>query len=116
MNYIKALLAIGVSAIGAVVVALGTGATDVSDISAKNWLIAGVAVLGSGGLVWFTENGPAAPVIKAVTAFLTVGFGSLIIGLDDDILTQAEWLTALGAAVVATGVVYQVQNKLQKPA
>lgn len=107
----KAVLTVLVSASGAVVVALGTGNTDVGDISAQGWLIALSTVLGSGGLVWFAENGPAAPAIKSVLSFLTAGVGSLVLALDDYIITQAEWLTAFSAAVVATGLVYQVANK-----
>ena len=109
-QYLKAFAAIIVSALGALVVALGTGATDFGDISTKQWLIALLAVLGSGGLVWLTENGPAAKAIKAIIAFLSAGVGSLIIGLDDDVLTNAEKLTALSAAIVATGFVYQLKG------
>ena len=109
-NYIKALLAVVVSAGGALIVALGTGNTDFSDIDTQSWLIAALAVLGSGGLVWFTENGPAAPAIKATLAFLTAGVSSLVISLDDNLITRAEYLTAFVAAVVATGFVYQVPN------
>jgi hypothetical protein len=109
-NYAKAIVAIVVSALGALVVALGTGATDFSDIDTSSWLIAALAVLGSGGMVWLTENGPAAPAIKAVMAFLSAGIGSLVIALNDDVLTRAEQLSALAAAVVATGFVYQAKN------
>lgn len=114
--YAKAILAIIVSALGAIVVALGTGKTDFGDISTKSWLIALLAVVGSGGMVWLTENGPAAPAIKAVMAFLTAGIGSLVLALDDDVLTRAEQLTALAAAVVATGFVYQLSNSDKPPA
>jgi hypothetical protein len=109
--YIKALLAVVVSILGAAAVALGTGATDFGDIDTKSWLVAALAVLGSGGLVWLTENGPAAPAIKAVMAFLSAGISSLVIALDDDVLTRAEQLTAFAAAIVATGFVYQATNK-----
>src|SRR5688572_27027210 len=102
--YLKAGLAVLVSAMGAVVVALGTGATDFEDISTKSWLIAALAVIGSGGMVWLTENGPAAPAIKAVMAFLSAGIGSVVLALDDDVLTRAEQLTALSAAIIATGL------------
>lgn len=109
-GYAKALAAVVVAALGAVVVALGTGATDIGDISTKSWLVAALAVLGSGGMVWLTENGPAAPYIKAVMAFLSAGIGSLVLALDDDVLTRAEQLTAVAAAIVATGIVYQVSD------
>lgn len=110
MLYLKALAAVVVSALGALVVALGTGATDFGDISTQQWLIAAGAVLGSGGLVWLTENGPYAPAIKAVMAFLSAGVASLVLALEDDVLTRAEQLTALSAAIVATGFVYQLSN------
>lgn len=113
--YPKALLAIIVSALGAVIVALGTGATDIGDIDTKSWLIAALAVLSSGGLVYFTENGPAAPAIKAVVAFLSAGIGSLVIALDDNVISRAEQLTALSAAIVATGFVYQLAGPKDKP-
>ena len=109
--YLKAFAAVVVSALGALVVALGTGATDFDDLSTQQWLIAAGAVLGSGGLVWLSENGPAAPAIKAVMAFLSAGVASLVLALEDDSLTRAEQLTAFAAAVVATGIVSQVTNK-----
>lgn len=108
--YLKAIAAIVVSALGALVVALGTGATDFGDISTQQWLIAAGAVLGSGGMVYLTENGPAAPAIRAVMAFLSAGIASLVLGLEDDVLTRAEQLTALAAAIVATGFVYQIDD------
>lgn len=114
-QYLKAFAAIVVAAIGAVVVALGTGATDLEDISTKSWLIAALTVLGSGGMVWLTQNGPAAPAIKAVMAFFSAGIGSLVIALDDDVLTRAEQLTAFAAAIVATGFVYQLPNEGDPP-
>lgn len=109
--YVKALTAVVVSALGALVVALGTGATDFENISTQQWLIALGAVLGSGGLVWLTENGPAAPAIKAIMAFLSAGVSALVLALEDDHLSRAEQLTALSAAIVATGFVYQLTNK-----
>lgn len=109
--YAKAIAAVVVAAMGAVVVALGTGNTDFGDISGKSWLVALLAVLGSGGMVRLTENAPAARAIKAVMAFLSAGVGSLVLALDDDVLSRAEQLTAFSAAIVATGFVYQITNK-----
>ena len=112
MSIIKAILAIVVSALGAVVVALGTVSSgDAGDVSTQSWLIAALVVLGSGGMVWLTENGSAAPTIKAVMAFLTAGGGALVLALDDNHISQAEWLTAASAAIVATGFVYQIKNE-----
>ena len=113
--YPKAILAIVVSAAGALAVALGAGATDFGDIDNKTWLIAAIAVLGSGGFVWLTENGPAAPAIKAVLAFLTAGIGSAVVALDDDVFTRAEQLTAFVAAVAATGLVFQFSGPKDTP-
>lgn len=109
----KAIVSLLVAAAGAIVQALGTGATDVGDLDTKSWLIAGGFVLGSAGMVWLVENvtGIAGGIIKTVVAFLSAGIASLVIALDDDFISQAEWLTAFSAAVVATGFVYQVTNK-----
>ena len=74
-------------------------------------LVAVGAVLGSGGVVWFVENGPAHAYIKTVVAFLSAGIASLVVALGDNVISQAEFLTAFGAAVVATGLVYQISNK-----
>lgn len=109
-KYAKAIAAVVVAAAGALVVALGTGDTSFSDIDTKSWLVALLTVLGSGGLVWLAQNGPAAPVIKTVLAFLTAGVGSVVLALDDNHVTTAEWLTAFIAAAVATGIVYQATN------
>lgn len=113
--YVKALAAIVWSTAGALTVALGTGATDFDDISTQNWLIAVGAVLASGGFVWFTENGPAAPAIKAILGFLTAGIASAVVALDDDVFTRAEQLTAFAAAVAATGFVYQLSGSKDPP-
>jgi drug/metabolite transporter (DMT)-like permease len=111
MTILKAVVAIVVSAAGALVVALGTGnAGTLSSLDTTHWLLAVGTVLGSGGIVWFTENGAAAPAIKAVVAFLSAGVASLVTALNDNTITQAEWLVAFVAAVTATGIVYQVRN------
>lgn len=110
MNYLKALVAIVVSAAGALVVALGPGSNSLGALSTQTWLIAIGSVLGSGGVVWFVENGPAHTYIKTVVAFLTAGVASLVTALNDGVITQSEWLVAFVAAVTATGLVYQAKN------
>lgn len=111
MPHLKAVATLVVAAAGALVVALGTTSTgDIGDISAKNWLLAVLAVLGSAGLVAVVDNSPAAPKIKAIIAGLTAGIGSLVIALDDDIISQAEMLTAFIAAASALGIVYQARD------
>jgi len=115
--YLKALAAVVVAALGALVVALGTGASDFGDISTQSWLVAAGAVLASGGLVWFTENVPgvAGGVIKAVIGGLSAGVATATIALNDDVFTRAEQLTALSAFVVGLGIVYQVSNTSKPP-
>jgi hypothetical protein len=110
MTAAKAVVAILVSAVGALVTALGPGNNSLSQLDTKTWLVAVGSVLASGGLVWFTQNGPWHPYIKTVIAFLSAGVASLVTALDDGVITQSEWLVAFSAAVVATGLVYQVSN------
>jgi Na+/melibiose symporter-like transporter len=112
----KALIAVVVSAVGALVTALGTSPQQsFSTLSTTQWLVAVGSVLGSGGVVWFVENGPAHAYIKTVVAFLSAGIASIVVALGDGIISQAEWLTAFGAAVVATGLVFQIKNTPATP-
>jgi hypothetical protein len=112
MTYAKALVAIVISAAGALAVALGTGNNgSLSNLDATHWLLALGAVLGSGGVVWFTQNGAAHQYIKAVVAFATAGVASLVTGLQDGHLTQAEILVAFVAAATAGAAVFQITNK-----
>ena len=112
--FTKALLAVLVSVVGALVTALGTSPQQsLGSLDTKTWLIAGAAVLGSGGVVWLVQNIPGVfgGIAKAAVAFLSAGVASLVVALNDNVITQAEYLTAFGAAVVATGFVYQFANK-----
>lgn len=113
MTIVKALLTALVAGIGALVSAAGNG--TLSAIDTKHWLLAALAVLGSSGLVWWCENGPWHTYIKTVVAFLSAGIGSLVLALNDNVITQAEWLTAFSVAVAATGLVFQVKNVGQAP-
>jgi hypothetical protein len=111
MTALKAVVAIVVSAAGALVVALGTGNNmGLGDLDTQHWLIAIATVLGSGGVVWLCENGPWHTYIKAVVAFLSGGIASLVVALNDGHISQAEMLVAFVAAVTATGLVYQATN------
>ena len=107
---VKTVFAILVSLAGALVTALGTGSdTGLGNLSLAQWLIAIGSVLASGGMVAFVSNihGVAGGIAKAIVAFLSSGFASLVVALSDNVISQAEWLTAFAAAVVATGFVYQ---------
>src|SRR5262245_28644432 len=110
--YAKAIVTVVVTAVVAFSTALGPGDRSLDDLSGRDWVQIVLAVLASGGLVWFVENVPgvAGGIIKAAIAALTAGFTSLLVALQDDVITQSEWLTALGAAIVASGFVYQIAN------
>jgi len=61
--------------------------------------------------VWLVENTTAAPVAKAVLAILTAGIASLVVALDDGIVSQTEFLTAASVAIIASGFVYQAPKE-----
>jgi len=52
---------------------------------------------------------------KSILAAIIAGLSSLIVGLSDDTLDTAEWLTAAVATLVALGAVYAVPNKPSEP-
>lgn len=116
MTSLKALVAIVVSTAGALVTALGTSPEQsLSSLDLTTWLVAIGSILGSGGVVYFCQNTAEAPIIKTAVAFLSAGIASLVVALNDNVITQAEWLTAFAAAVVATGLVYQASNGVRQP-
>ncbi len=108
-NYMKAALAIVIAALGAIVQALGTGGGTFSTVDGKHWVFAIIAVLGSGAVVAVVENSTH-PYIKATSAGLTAGFAAAAIALNDNHISQAEWVTIAMAAVVAYTGVYQIKN------
>lgn len=117
MTALKAFVALIVSFAGAMIVALGTGNNStIGSIDAKHWMLIALTTLGSGGMVWFTENGPDHTYIKAVVAFLTGGIAALVTALNDGVISQSEMIVAFVAAVTATGLVYQVKNKTKQVA
>jgi len=111
--YAKAIVAVIVSAVAAMATALGPGDRNIGDLGTKEWVEIILAVLASGGLVWFVQNVPglAGGVIKAIIGALTAGFTSLLVALQDEVITQSEYMVALGAAIVASGFVYQIRNE-----
>lgn len=116
-KYIKPILNTIVAVGAALVVALGTGNTDIGSIDTLSWLTALGTVIGSSALVWWTQNGPAAPAIKAILAFLGAGVPALVVALDgpDRVITQAEWITAFVAGVVALSAVFQSTDPALPP-
>lgn len=112
-KYAKALVAILVAALGALTVALGTGNNGTfGSVDTKHWLVAALAILGSGGLTAALTNiqGVAGGMAKAIVAFLSGGIGTLVIALNDGHISQAEWLTAASVAVLAGAAVYEKAN------
>jgi len=116
-QYFKAIVALAVAIIAALVTALGTGTTSVGDIDTQTWLIAAGTILGSTALVAIVQNihGVAGGIIKAVVAGLGAAIASLVPALDDRVLSQVELLTALSAFLVALAAVYQVPGPDPKP-
>jgi hypothetical protein len=109
--YTKAFVAL-LAAI-ATAVATGVGNGELDDLDLGQWIGVGLVILGGGAITWFVENVPgvAGGIIKAtiggVTAFLT----ALQVGYQNDhVISQGEWLTAVGALFVALSAVYQLRN------
>jgi hypothetical protein len=116
---LKAVAALGMATLGALITALGVGDNTLGDLDAKTWLVTIGTILGSGALVYVVENvvGVAGGVAKALQAFGTTGIASLVVALDDGHISQGEWLTAASVAIAASGIVYQLPGPIstQKP-
>jgi hypothetical protein len=108
-TYIKALIAFGVTLIGAFLVALDGDST----ITVVDWITIASAALGSGGLTWLVTKSTAA---KAIVGALTAALGSLSTAVvDGSFVTTQEWLTAALAGLVSLGAVYQIPNSEDTP-
>jgi hypothetical protein len=116
-KYVKAIAALVVSIIAALVTALGTGTTDFGDIDTQTWLIALGVVLAGPALVWWVENipGVAGGIVKAVVAGASATVAVLVPALDDFALSRVEQLTALSAFIVAFSAVYELRNTPPSP-
>ena len=109
--YIKAIVAL-VAAV-ATAVATGVGNGELDDLSGQDWVKIALVVLGGTALTWFVENVPgvAGGVIKAVLGGATAFLTALSVAYENDgVISQGEWLTAIGAALVALSAVYQLRN------
>lgn len=51
------------------------------------------------------------PYRKAVVAALIAGFTALGVALGDDVISRAEWIGAVIAALSALGITYMVPNR-----
>jgi hypothetical protein len=112
-RYAKAVIATLIAVAAALVTALGTSPQqNLSHLDTKTWLTAVGAILASGALTWWAENVPgiAGGIIKAVIASGGAFVTALITAYADNVVTQAELIGAISAALVALGAVYQVRN------
>lgn len=109
--YTKAIATLVATALTALATAVGNGSLD--DIDGEGWVKLALVVLGSGAAVWFAENVPGVfgGVIKAVLAGATALLTALTAAYENDhLISQGEWLTAFGAAIIAVTAIYQLRN------
>ncbi len=114
MTYAKAAVATLVAIAAALVTALGTSPQqNLAHLDTRTWLVAIGAILASGALTWWTTNVPgvAGGIIKAAIASGGAFVAALITAYDDNIVSQAELIGAISAALVALAAVYQVTNR-----
>lgn len=116
-GYAKALVAVLLAFIGALVTATSVGDQSLGDLSTKDWVLAAGAAIASGGMVWLVGNidGVAGGIAKAVSAAATAGIASYLLATGADsaggeAITSSEWLGIFSVAIVATGFVYQEKN------
>ena len=108
--YAKAVVALVLSVITAVVAAVGNG--DLGDLDTNGWVKVALVVLGGTAATWFAENGAGAPVIKAVLGAATAALAAWSVAYENDgVITQGEWLTVVAAGLGALTLVYQIKNK-----
>lgn len=115
-NKLKAVAALAMATLGALITAVGVGDNSLGDLDGKTWLVAAGTIIGSGALVYVVENvlGVAGGVAKAMQALGTSGIASLVVALDDGHISQGEWLTAASIAIAASGIVYQLPGPITK--
>jgi len=109
--YIKAIATLVATGLTALATAVGNGKLD--DIDGQGWVKLALVVLGSTAAVWFAENVPGVlgGAIKAVLAGATAFLTALTAAYENDaVISQGEWLTAFGAALIALTAVYQLRN------
>lgn len=113
-KYSKAVIATLVAVAAALVTALGTSPQqNLGHLTTATWLVAIGTILGSGALTWWAQNVPgiAGGIIKAVLASGGAFVAALITASNNGgPISQAEWITAISAALVALAATYQVAN------
>jgi hypothetical protein len=109
--YTKAFVALLAAVITAVATGVGNG--ELGDLDTGQWIGVALVILGGGALTWFAENVPgvAGGIIKAALGAATAFLTALQVAYQNDhVISQGEWLTALGALFVALTAVYQLRN------
>lgn len=110
----KAVIAFVAAVATAIATAVGNGSLD--GLSAREWVGAALIILGGTALTQLVDNvagvyaGAIKSIIGGVTSFLT----ALDVGYQNDgVISQGEFLTAVGAFFVALSVVYQVHENAE---
>ncbi len=114
MTYAKAAVATLVAVAAALVTALGTSPQqNLGHLDTQTWLLVIGTILASGALTWWTTNVPgvAGGIIKAAIASGGAFVASLTTAYADNVVSQAELIGAVSAALVALAAVYQIANK-----
>lgn len=108
----KAVIALVAAVATAIATAIGNGQID--GLTTREWIGVALIILGGTALTHLVENvagaymGAIKSVIGGVTAFLT----ALDVGYQNDgVISQGEFLTAVGALFVALAAVYQVSGE-----
>lgn len=110
-QYVKAIVALVAAAATALAVAVGNG--EIDDLDGAGWVKVALVVLGGTAATWFVENVPgvAGGIIKAVLGAATAFLTALSVAYENDgVISQGEWLTAIGALLLALTAVYQLRN------
>lgn len=110
-QYIKAFVAL-LAAI-ATAIATGVGNGELDQLDTGQWIGVALVILGGTAITWFAENVPgvAGGIIKAVLAAGTAFLVALQVAYQNDhVISQGEWITAIGALLVALTAVYQLKN------
>lgn len=112
-RYAKMVMALLVAIATALVTALGTSPQQsMSNFTTKDWLTIIGAVLATGAVTAAVANipGVAGGIAKAVVATAGAFVTALITAYADNIVSQAELIGAISAAIVAFTAVYQTPN------
>lgn len=116
-KYAKMVLATLVAVVTALSAALGTNGQSLGDFTLQDWLTVLASILGTGAVTAWATNVPgvAGGIIKATLATFGAFVTGVVTGYADGVLTQADLLVAISAAVVALAAVYEQPNLPRVP-